>query len=152
MGQMMGMGGGGGMSPGDTSVGYSPEGPIGQASGPSSGGTPLGPGPAGGVDAQSATQNMQDNTGLLSKVSNLFGKDQKEREKNAKAFAALVKDVGDATKTLGSSTLMQRMMTEQMRAPMAIVGGGGASGGVAAIPRSFDPGAAAASMSRAGFK
>jgi len=84
--------------------------------------------------------------------ASFLGDDPKEREINAKKFAALVKDVGNIGKDVSDSTLMQRMMKEGMSGPQYISEGQGPSGGVSAIPRTFDPATAGQIMSRLGFK
>lgn len=93
--------------------------------------------------------------GGLKKMTNFasfLGDTPEERADNAKKFAALVKDVGNTVKDVGDSTLMQRMMKEQMGGPSYVSEGQSPSGGVSAIPRTFDPSQAASIMSRLGFK
>jgi hypothetical protein len=80
-------------------------------------------------------ENMKNNLGIMQKFTNLLGKTPEEREKNAKIFAALVKDLGNVGKSLTDSTLMQRMMSEQMGG-IQPMGEGGPGGMPAAIPRS----------------
>jgi hypothetical protein len=124
-----------GPAPGDTNVQI----PQGQPGDPSS-------------DPTHPDHPLQQNLSLMQRFANLLGATPEERTKNAKQFAAMVKDVGSMGASMQQGTLMKRMMKEQMRMPMAVMGGGGPAGGVAAIPRSFDPGEAAASMNRTGFK
>jgi hypothetical protein len=133
--------------PTPTDVGYTPAGPVGAVSGPSSGGTPAGPGPAGGTPG-----TFVNNVGFLQRVGKFFGDTQEEREKNAKAFAALTKDLGGIGRTMSESSLMQRMMKEQMAGEATMIPGGSPAGGIAAIPRTFDPGTAQGIMSQLGFK
>jgi len=93
-------------------------------------------------------------SGALDKVksfTDFLGDTPEEREKNAQRFAALVKDVGNMGKNISESTLMQRMMKESMKRPMAALGGGEPAGGVSPIPKTFDPATAGAIMSRFGF-
>lgn len=132
--------------PTDTSVGYSPQGPIGQEVGPSSGGTPLGEGPAGGGPPGVAGLSK------MQKFAEFLGSTPEEREKNAKAFAAMVKDIGNIGRTMSESSLMQRMMSEQMGGAAYIGEGTSPSGGIAAIPRTFDPSQAQGIMAQLGFK
>jgi len=84
--------------------------------------------------------------------SQFLGDTPEERVTNAKAFAAMVKDVGSLGKTMSDSTLMQRMLKDSTRGITSIGGGEGPSGGIAAIPKTFDPTMAQGIMSRLGFK
>lgn len=99
-------------------------------------------GPMPPVDANTGqpvnrpTEALKENLSTMQKFTNLLGKDPKEREKNAKIFAALVKDLGNVGAGLAQSTLMQRMMEEQMNSPVYLPGGQ-ASGGVGALPTTF---------------
>src|SRR5262245_22756011 len=86
--------------------------------------------------APAKLEPLKENLSTMQKFTNLLGKDPKEREKNAKIFAALVKDLGNVGAGLAQSTLMQRMMEEQMNSPTYIPGGQ-ASGGVGALPTTF---------------
>lgn len=95
---------------------------------------------------------VKGNMGIMQKFAGMLGDTPEERAKNATKFAALVKDVGSIGRTLQDSTLMQRMMKEQMSGGGTIIPGASPSGGVASIPRSFDPGQAANIMSQLGFK
>jgi|SRR5215467_4148474 len=88
----------------------------------------------------------------MQNFASFLGDTPEERANNAKKFAAMVKDIGNLGTSISDSTLMQRMMKEQMKGPMAITEGQNPSGGVGAIPRTFDPGSAAGIMSRLGFK
>jgi hypothetical protein len=86
--------------------------------------------------------------------SQFLGDDPKERELNAKKFAALIKDVGSAATNIKDSTLMRRMIEMQMRqaarTPLAMTGGTGGQA-LSPIPRSFDPGSAASAGAWRGF-
>jgi len=85
-------------------------------------------------------------------VSSFMGDNEQERIANLKAFTALTKDIGGVTTALSQSTLMDRIMKEGTK-PMTTMGGeGGPSGGIAAIPKTFDPAMAQGIMSRLGFK
>jgi hypothetical protein len=88
----------------------------------------------------------------MTDFASFLGDTPEERADNAKKFAALVKDVGNTVKDVGDSTLMQRMMKEQMGGAQFIGEGQSPSGGISPIPRTFDPSAAAQIMSRLGFK
>jgi hypothetical protein len=147
MGQMMDGGAAVPEAPGATSA------PWASAAGPAPGDLDVQlPTNAATGTGEAPTAPIHENLSIMQRFANLLGKDPKERAENAKVFAAMVKDVGSLGANMQQSTLMKRMMTEQMRAPLAIMGGGQASGGVGAIPRSFDPGEAAASMNRVGYK
>lgn len=104
--------------------------------------------PSGMMGALSAGfAKIQDFTQFL-------GDDPKERELNAKKFAAIVKDVGNVASNVKDSTLMRRMMELQMRqaarTPLAMTGGTGGQA-LSPIPRSFDPGSAASAGNWKGF-
>jgi hypothetical protein len=133
--------------PAATDVGYTPQGPAGTPTAESSGGTPAGPGPAGGI-----TPTFAKNLSLTQRFAEMLGKTPEERERNAKAFAALTKDISGITRTMSESSLMQRMMQEQMGGAGELIPGASPSGGIAAIPRTFDPGQASNIMSQLGFK
>lgn len=81
-----------------------------------------------------------------------LGKTPEEREKNAKAFAALVKDVGSMASTMSESSLMQRMMEHSMSGPTFLDTGTAPSGGVASIPKTFDPSVASHIVNQMGYK
>lgn len=92
--------------------------------------------------------------GGLSKMTDfasLLGDTPEERADNAKKYAALVKDVGNSVNDISQSTLMQRMMKHKT-GPQYVQEGQSPSGGVAAIPRTFDPQTAGQIMSHLGFK
>lgn len=105
---------------------------------------------------------MKGQSGLLGGLQGGFDKMQdfasflgdtpEERENNAKKFAALVKDIGNMGQSVSDSTLMQRMMKHAGGGPTAIMEGQGPSGGISAIPRTFDPATAGQIMSKLGFK
>ena len=80
-----------------------------------------------------------------------LGDTPEEREKNAKAFAAAVKDIGSLTANLSESTLMQSMM-KNMGGPAYLDTGASPSGGVAAIPKTFDPSLASHIVNQMGYK
>jgi hypothetical protein len=84
--------------------------------------------------------------------ASFLGDSQDERENNAKKFAALVKDIGNMGKDMADSTLMQRLMKESMSGPAYMSEGQAPSGGIAAIPPTFDPATAGRIMSQLGFK
>lgn len=155
MGQLSDMMGGGGGAAASGTPGAASA-PWASATGPEAGdlsiqipqGTPGDP----SSDPTHPDHPLQKNLSIMQRMANLLGDTPEERTKNAKQFAAMVKDVGSMGASMQQGTLMKRMMKEQMRMPMAVMGGGGPTGGVAAIPRSFDPGEAAASMNRAGYK
>lgn len=88
----------------------------------------------------------------LTDFAGFLGDTPEEREKNAKQFAALVKDVGGAVNDMGDSTLMQRMMKASMSGPQYLNDGSSPSGGVAAIPRTFDPSLASHIVNQMGYK
>jgi len=88
----------------------------------------------------------------MTDFASFLGDTPEERADNAKKFAALVKDVGNTVKDVGDSTIMQRMMKESMGGPSYISEGQSPSGGISAIPRTFDPATAGQIMSRLGFK
>jgi hypothetical protein len=88
----------------------------------------------------------------MQRFAGFLGDDPDEREKNAKAFAALAKDIGGIGRTMSESSIMQRMMKEQMGGSATMIPGGSPAGGIAAIPRTFDPGQASNIMSQLGFK
>ena len=73
------------------------------------------------------------------------------RRQSRRSMPALVKDVGNTVQDVGQSTLMQRMMKHKS-GPMYVQEGQSPSGGVAAIPRTFDPQTAGQIMSHLGFK
>lgn len=95
--------------------------------------------------------------GMLEGLKNLngfamkLGDTPEEREKNAKAFASAVKDVGSLTANLSESTLMQQMM-KNMGGPSYLDTGTSPSGGVAAIPKTFDPSMASHIVNQMGYK
>jgi hypothetical protein len=101
---------------------------------------------------QDQMQAMLKGAGTLNSFASILGKTPEEREANAKAFAALTKDVGNAVKDMSESTLMQRMMEHSMSGPSYLDTGTSPSGGVAAIPKTFDPAMAAQIMNRFGFR
>jgi len=89
----------------------------------------------------------------MADFSSFLGDDPEEREQNAKAFAALVKDVGASVNDMTESTLMQRMMKEAMGGGGGHLSSGtGPSGGVAAIPKTFDPSLASHIVNQMGYK
>jgi hypothetical protein len=109
----------------------------------------MGPMPAEGAVAPSG---ILGGVKKLTDFASFLGDSPEERADNAKKFAALVKDVGNTVSDVSDSTLMQRMMKEQMGGPSYIGEGGSPSGGVSAIPRTFDPQTAGQIMSKLGFK
>jgi len=88
----------------------------------------------------------------LNDMASFMGDTPEEREKNSKAFAALVKDVGSSVTDISESTLMQRMMKESMGGPAYLDSGASPSGGVAAIPKTFDPSLASHIVNQMGYK
>jgi len=105
-------------------------------------GSPLGPtaaAPPGSVTTDPSGGGLMANLAKLKDTMSLFGSTPEEREKNAKAFAAMVKDVGSLGQNLQSSTLLQRLFRHGLKAPIADIGGGQPTAGVSPIPRSFDP-------------
>lgn len=120
--------------------------PVGAASAP---GTPGAGVPVGGGGGLSGVLGA---FSKLNGIASMFGKDPKEREANAKTFASLVKDVGNTVTDLSESTLMQRMMEASMGGPSYLSEGGNASGGVGAIPKTFDPSLASHIMNQMGYK
>ena len=83
-------------------------------------------------------------------IQNMLGKTPEEREKNAKALAAGVKDINGLVGTISETTLLQRMMEAQGAGLGFVSGSPGAS--VGDIPRSFTPASASPIMSQLGFK
>lgn len=112
----------------------------------------MGPMPAGRQGASGALGMMAKGFDKMQNFASFLGDTPEERADNAKKFAAMVKDVGNLGKDISDSTLMQRMMKEQMGGPSYIGEPSSPSGGVSAIPRTFDPSQAASIMSRLGFK
>lgn len=108
--------------------------------------------PAAGGNPGSGLLGMLGGIRKMTDFASLLGDTQEERVQNAQKFAALVKDVGNVVQDAGESTLMQRMMQASMSGPMYLDSGANPSGGVAAIPRTFDPAMASQIMSRTSFK
>jgi hypothetical protein len=112
----------------------------------------MGPMPSERQGATGIVGGLSKGLDKIKGMASFLGDTQEERENNAKKFAALVKDIGNVGKDVADSTLMQRMMKEQMGGPAYISEGASPSGGVSAIPRTFDPATAGQIMSRLGFK
>jgi len=148
------------MPPPDMSVGYTgmadagmsmPAGYTGATSaGSAAPATPQGIIPPSQGTAVNPGENLKQNLGFMQKFANLLGKDPDERAKNAKVFAAMVKDLGNVGKAMSDSTLMQRMMSEQMNAPQMLEGGGAAPN-VGAIAPSAGGGINTPVMATGGF-
>jgi hypothetical protein len=112
----------------------------------------MGPMPAERQGASGLMGGLAKGLDKIQGFSSFLGDTQEERENNAKKFAALVKDIGNVGTDVMESTLMQRMMKEGSGGPSYISEGQSPSGGVSAIPRTFDPATAGQIMSRLGFK
>jgi hypothetical protein len=91
---------------------------------------------------------------LMRRMALLFGKDTEEQVKNINAFSSTVKDVGNTVSKMGETTLMQRMMEAASKGGIQFLGEGKgpASGGIAAIPKTFDPSLASHIMNHQGYK
>lgn len=111
----------------------------------------MGPMPAGRQGSSGVLGGLAAGFDKMQNFASFLGDTPEERADNAKKFAAMVKDVGNLGKDISDSTLMQRMMKEQMAGPSYISEGQNPSGGVSAIPRTFDPSSVGV-MSRLGFK
>jgi hypothetical protein len=87
--------------------------------------------------------------GVMNGLQNMLGKTRDERVTNAKALAAVVKDVSSLATTASETTLLQRMMEAQSN------GLGFATpsptSGISEPPRTFSAAAAAPIMSQVGF-
>ena len=83
-------------------------------------------------------------------IQNMLGKTPEERERNAKALAAGVKDINSLVGSISETTLLQRMMEAQGSGLGFVSGNPGSA--VAEIPRSFTPASASPIVSQLGFK
>jgi hypothetical protein len=93
--------------------------------------------------------NVPQYGGMMNSMANMLGKTREERTTNAKALAAVVKDISSLASTASETTLLQRMMEAQSNglgfatpAPTQ---------GIQEVPRTFSPAAAAPIMSQVGF-
>jgi hypothetical protein len=107
------------------------------------------PADTGGPATQDAVAVPQF-TGMMNSMANMLGKTKEERTTNAKALAAVVKDLGSLATTASETTLLQRMM-EAQGSGIGFVSAPGSGPGIGDVPRSFSPAAAAPVMSQVGF-
>jgi hypothetical protein len=112
----------------------------------------VGPMPGARQGASGVAGGLSKGLDKIKGFASFLGDSQDERENNAKKFAALVKDIGNMGKDMADSTLMQRLMKESMSGPAYMSEGQAPSGGIAAIPPTFDPATAGRIMSQLGFK
>jgi hypothetical protein len=116
MGQMLG------------STGTTAEGPL-QSSDPSMGASAgMGPGAPVTTGQSGILGALASGFNKLGDITSFLGDNKDEIQKNAKALAALTKDIGAAHQTMLDSTLMRRMIQHGMAAPLAVFGGASAQG------------------------
>jgi len=87
----------------------------------------------------------------LNNMAMSMGDTPQERTANARAFASLVDQLGKMGDQINKSTILQRLMKGRIR-PIAAMGAGQASGGVAGIPATFQPQVAQSIMSQMGYR
>ena len=111
--------------------------------------------PSGTYDVMQGGPSVPVDGGGMSAVmrgmQNMLGKTPEERETNAKALSAAVRDINGLVGTMSETTLLQRMM-EAQGSGMGFVEGSPGSAAGAEIPRSFTPSSASPIVSQLGFR